>query len=149
MTKKELIERIFFVIDDAKTAVLAVTDTNGAPHMRWMSPVLLPSRPEILYAVTSPDLSTAKQTGKHPDVEWMLQTRALNEVILLRGKINMIDNPSLKAEVVQAIGKRLHLFWKLEKNKTDFIVLETIIDEGVYYLPMKGKKEIVPFRQEN
>ena len=146
MTKKELIDRIVFILEDAKTAVLATTDTSGPPCMRWMSPVLFPSRPGVLYAVTSPNLAKARQIEKHPDVEWMLQTRSLNEVILLHGKINMIDNPSLKAEVMQAIGNRLHIFWKIEKESADFIVLETIIDEGIYFLPMEGRKEIVSFR---
>ena len=146
MTKKELIERVLFTLEDSKTGVLATTDADGHPRMRWMTPLIIPLCPNALYAVTSPNFAKTLQLEKHPDVEWMLQTRSLSEVIYLRGKINMIDNPSLKAEIIEVIGKRLHNFWKIENKKTDFIILETIIDEGIYFLPMKGKKEIVSFR---
>ena len=146
MTKKELIDRITFTLEDAKTGVLATTDMKGHPRMRWMSPLIFPSNHNVLYAVTSPHFAKTLQLEKHPDVEWMLQTRSLNEVIYLHGKINLIDNPSLKAKIIEAIGKRLHIFWKIENNETDFIILETIIDEGIYFLPMEGKKETVSFR---
>ncbi len=145
MTKKELIDRVGFILDETKTAVLATTSENGVPHMRWMSPGLLPSHPGILYAVTSPHLVKAIELEKCPEVEWMFQTRSLNEVIILHGKINLIDNPSLKAEVIEAIGKRLHRFWKTDEEETDFIVLETVICEGIHYFPMKGMKEILSF----
>ena len=34
-------------------------------------------------------------------------------------------------------------FWKLKGDERDLVVLETIIDEAVYYKPMKGVKEVV------
>ena len=33
-------------------------------------------------------------------VEWMIQTRALDQVINVSGGINILDNPSLKAQAV-------------------------------------------------
>ena len=34
-------------------------------------------------------------------------------------------------------------FWKLKGEESDLIVLETIIEEAIYYRPMKGIKELV------
>jgi pyridoxamine 5'-phosphate oxidase len=88
------------------------------------------------------------QLDANNQVEWMLQTRALDQIINIRGGINVLDNPSLKAQVMEVIGKKLTVFWKVNKDKTDFVILETVIDEACWSAPVKGLKEVVTFRQE-
>ena len=75
----------------------------------------------------------------------MIQTPALDTVINLRGRINSIDNPSLKTEVLESIGKKLTAFWKLNEKQENLLVLETIIEEGMFFKPMRCVKSRVRF----
>jgi hypothetical protein len=59
--------------------------------------------------------------------------------------VNVVDNPSLKSEVLESIGKRLEVFWRVNR-KTEFLVLETVITEATFFRPLERKKEIVPVR---
>ena len=148
MNNQEMMNKIETVLEDAKAGVLATVDAEGKPHARWMTPVVLAQWPETVFAVTSPDFPKILQLDANNKVEWLIQTRALDQIINVRGGINVLDNPSLKAQVMEAIGKKLTVFWKVNKDKTDFVILETVIDEASWYAPMKGLREIVKFRQE-
>ena len=145
MDQREIMYKVEQLLEDSKTGVLATIEKDGTPRMRWMTPIILKGRPDVLFAVTSPDFGKVLQLVMHPDVEWMIQTRSLNEVVNLRGKINVLDNPAIKSEVMEHLAKRLTVFWKVNTEKTDFIVLETIIKEATYFQPMKGHKETVQF----
>lgn len=145
MEQHELMYTVEQLLEDSKTGVLATIDKDGNPRMRWMTPIILKGRPGALFAVTSPDFEKIVQLATRPEVEWMIQTRTLTQVVNLRGKINVLDNPSIKAEVMEHLAKKLTVFWKVNTEKTDFIVLETVIQEATYFQPMKGQKEIVRF----
>jgi pyridoxamine 5'-phosphate oxidase len=145
MDQHEIMYKVEQLLEDSKTGVLATIATDGKPRMRWMTPTILKGRPGVLFAVTSPDFTKIVQLESHPDVEWMIQTRSLNQVVNLRGKINVIDNPSLKSEVMEHLARKLTVFWKVNTEKTDFIVLETVLSEATYFQPMKGTKEHVRF----
>ncbi len=41
MTKNEIMTEFDIILEEAKTAVLATTDSDGLPHMRWMTPCVL------------------------------------------------------------------------------------------------------------
>jgi pyridoxamine 5'-phosphate oxidase len=145
---QEMMGKIEAVLEDAKAGILTTVDEKGRPHARWMTPVLLAPWPETIFAVTSPDFPKILQLGSNNKIEWMIQTKSLDQIINVRGGINVLDNPSLKAQVMEAIGKKLTVFWKINQNNTDFVILETVIDEAVWYAPMKGRREIVSFQQE-
>lgn len=147
MNQKELFSKVQQLLDDAKTAVLSTVDTDGGPHMRWMTPGILRSRPGVIFAVTSPSFAKVAQLTNNPEVEWMFQNRSLTEVVNLRGRINVLDNPSLKTEVIQAVGRRLTVFWRAAQENTDFLVLETVPISAQYMMPMRGVKEIVTFEE--
>jgi hypothetical protein len=55
----------------------------------------------------------------------------------------VVDNPSLLSEVLESLGPFMRSFWKLKGEERDLVVLETIIEEAIYYKPMKGLKEVV------
>ncbi|MBN1412694.1 MAG: pyridoxamine 5'-phosphate oxidase family protein [Spirochaetales bacterium] len=145
MTAKEILTKIEDLIGRAKSAVFATISDKGEPHMRWMSPVLLPEREGVIYAVSSGNFGKVSDVNKNPAAAWMFQTATLNEVVNVSVHVHVVDNPSIKKEVMEKMGRRLHVFWKLKGNDTDFIVLETIIKEAVYFDPMKGKKTFVSF----
>lgn len=148
MTIQEMMRKVEAVLEDSKAGILATVDADGHPHARWMTPVVLPQWPDSIFAVTSPQFPKVIQLDANRHVEWMIQTRSLDQVINVRGDMNVLDNPSLKAQVMEAIGRKLTVFWNINKENTDFVILETVIDEACWSAPMKGRKEVVDFRRK-
>jgi pyridoxamine 5'-phosphate oxidase len=145
MTKRDIMAEIGKILDDAKTGLLATVDSEGKPHMRWLTPAVLRGRVGALYNVTAPNSMKLEQLRKNPYVQWMIQSRALDRIITVNGKINIVENPSIRTEVLEAVGDRLRVFWKIHESEWEICVLETIIEKATYYLPMKNLKETVEF----
>jgi general stress protein 26 len=140
-----MLDAIERLLEKSGIAVLATVDGEGRPHMRWMTPAVVRGRTGFLYAVTSPEFRKVVQTSGNPNVEWMIQTRALDEVVTVRGEMQVVDNPAAKAEVLEAIGGRLGVFWKLNPDESKLVVLETQIGEAVHFRPTKGERTAVSF----
>ena len=147
MTQAELLQKVDEILEDAKAGVLTTVDEDGRPHVRWMTPTMLRGRQGALFAVTSPRSAKAAQLEKNPCVEWMIQSRSLNEVVNVRGRVNIVDNPALKKEVIEAVGNRLTVFWKVNPGQMEFVVLETIIEEATFFSPMRPEYVKVEFGQ--
>ncbi len=145
MDYDQFLLKVSQLLDEVKVGVLTSLDSEGNPHVRWLTAGFLPDRPGILYTVSSPDFEWVKNLDKFPNIEWMIQNKALTEVFRIQGKIQVIDNPSLKAEVLQTIGKNVSVFWKVNFQEANFVILETIIEKGYYFLPMQGKRIYVEF----
>jgi general stress protein 26 len=145
MNQSEMLHKLEQILSDVQLGVLATIDPQGAPHLRWMTVLTLRGRPKVLFAVTAPDFTKLSHLAAHPEVEWMLQTRMVDQVINLRGKINVLDNPAIKSEVIEQFAKCATAFWHVNLARTDFVVLETIITEATYFLPMQGVKDVVSF----
>jgi general stress protein 26 len=145
MTRKEIISKIDELLDNSNCAVLSTVSSDKKPCLRWMCPTIFPEIDQMIYAITSPDFHKIDDLKKDPFASWMFQTKELNEIINVSGKINIIDNPSLKSMVIEKICGKLHAFWKLKKESSDYIVLETIIENAVYFNTMKGEKEFIDF----
>ncbi len=145
MDRKSFIALLASIIEDAGTAVLSTIDESGRPHMRWMTPSLLRDRPGAIYAVTSPEFRKTTHLKDNPLVQWMFQTRALHRIATVGGVVNIVDNSAMKAEVLEAIGRRLAVFWRVNTDATKLIVLETIMQHGLYVEPLKNVREIVSF----
>ena len=148
MTTKETLGALDAIIDEAQVGILATTDPDGRPAMRWMTPTTVRGRPGYLYAVTSPQFRKVRHLASHPEVEWMFQTPELNRIVTVSGRMGVIDNPQLKSEVLESIGRRLEVFWRVNE-KTDFIVLETSIDRISVFRPMKHSRDTVPIGEED
>lgn len=145
MTQEEIMTEIDVIIDESKTAILASTTREGLPRMRWMTPTLLKDRKKSIFAVTSPSFAKVNEVNGKPDVEWMFQTANLSTIITVQGIATVIENASLKAEILEAIGRRLTAFWKLNEDSRNLIVIETVINRATYFLPMKGLKRTIAF----
>ncbi len=145
MTKDKLIAELESLLEEAQTAVLASRDSRGYPHMRWMTPAFLGGSKDALFTLTSSAFAKVIQISENPEVEWMFQNPALTRVINLRGRANVIDNPSIRAEMLETLLPRLRAFWKIPQDERDLVVLETVLEEAIYYLPMQGTKELVRF----
>lgn len=146
MDKHEMVTLIASVLDEARAGVLATVDSQCAPHMRWMTPGLLKERPDTLFMVTASQFAKIDQIHTHPYAEMIIQTAVLDRVFNIRGTIQIIDNPSLRTEVLESVGQRLNAFWKANKSEAEMVVLEMLVEEVTYYLPMKGTKLTVSFK---
>ena len=145
MDSREVMKKVGAIIEAHGTGLLATVDEEGDPHVRWLTPTLLPDSPGAIYAITAPKFAKVLQVRAHRRVEWMFQTPTLHEVISVRGTINVVETPSLRAEVLEVLGPRLHTFWKLAHDARDLVVLETIVEEATHFLPMDGRKAVVRF----
>jgi general stress protein 26 len=146
MDKAEMMSKIEQLLDVSKCAVLATISEDNKPRLRWMTPTILQGEKHTLYAVTSSGFQKVKHMIHNENVSWMIQNKELNEIVTLYGKMNIIDNPSLKTRIMEKIGHRLHVFWSLNQDSIEFIVLETVIEEAVYFRPLKSLKETVKFK---
>lgn len=147
MNKQEVMQQIETLLDESKAAVLATVSADGKPHMRWMTPFVLSRWPNVVFAITSPTFPKILDLGEGNQVEWLVQSKSLDRIINIRGAINVQENPSLKAQIMEALGHRFAMFWKVNDGSTDFVVLETVVDEVSLFTPMKGVREHVDFRQ--
>lgn len=93
MNKLEMMRKIGSVLDESKTGILTTIDAEGKPHARWMTPVLLDQWPDAVFAVTSPEFPKIAQLNKNPQVEWMIQTRSLDQIINVRGGSTCLTIP--------------------------------------------------------
>lgn len=144
MESYEFMEKLETVLDIAKVGILATVDQEGRPQMRWFTPAVLRGRPDAIFAVTSLHFDWVKSLAYPAKVEWMIQPPSLQEIFRLQGTMRLLDNPALKSEILEAIGSRLTVFWKVNADM-EFAALETVIEEASYFLPMKGKKTVVTF----
>jgi uncharacterized pyridoxamine 5'-phosphate oxidase family protein len=145
MDRHAMMAKVVELLDNSNVGILATAELEGQPSVRWMVPAVLKGRANALFCLTSPKMGQFIAEKCHPHVTWMIQTINLDRVLTLHGKINVIDNPSLKMEVLSIIGNRIHNFWKLDNAPDDFVVLETVLENGSYYVPLKGSTEKVTF----
>ena len=148
MEKSEIIALAGKLLSDSKTAVLSTIKKNGHPAMRWMTPVFLDNFNGYIFAVTSYGFDKAGDIEVNDKVQWMFQDKTLNTVINFYGRVNIVDNLSLKTEVLEAAGRHLGTFWTLNEDPSSLIVLETEILSATVFYPSKGKKYSVAFGKE-
>jgi len=145
MTQHEFMNQLSELLDETTTGVLSTVDAAGLPHIRWMTPAVLKDRQTALFAVTCPSFSKTVHIKDNPNVEWMFQSPKLDTILKVTGKVNLLDNPSLKNEVLEALAPRLELFWKVNCSSSEMLVLETVIEEAVFFRPSESLREVIKF----
>ncbi|SIP97126.1 pyridoxamine 5'-phosphate oxidase [Alkalispirochaeta americana] len=140
MKSRVLLDALERVLDSSGRAVMATVDEQGIPRLRWMVAGMLRGAPGYVYAVTSPGFRKVKDLEKNPGVSWMFQDEALDEIVHLRGEARVVDNPSLKADVLEAIGKDLANFWRANAMESDLVVIETVPDEIEVFSASRGDR---------
>jgi general stress protein 26 len=118
MDAREIMDRVRAILDAHGVGILATVGKDGKPHVRWLTPVVFSGRQGIIYALTFQSFSKVAQVKANPSAEWMFQTPLLDEVVTARGKVNVVDNPSLRSETLEAIGPRMRSLWKLSGDTT-------------------------------
>lgn len=144
MNQQQLMSRVDELLAETKTGVLS-TCAEQVPSMRWMTPGIVKGRPDSLFCVTSSTSFKAMHIQNPSNAAWMIQNKALTEVINLDGAIYIVDDPGLKNEVLETIGRDLLVCWKINNNPSELVVLETIILRGSLFRPMDNVREQVEF----
>ncbi len=139
MNITEPIEELRNLLDTAKIGFLTTIGTDGYPHGRWMTPTMLPGEHRFLYCVSMAGSRKAAEIQADQKVFWSLQTSALGKVVAVLGSAVVLDNPQLKARVLEAIGPNLVNFWRLNPEAKHLIVIETAIERVSLYRPAEGK----------
>jgi general stress protein 26 len=145
MNKCDFLKAADVLLSEVRTAVLATVSSDNEPRMRWMSPVFLKGHDDCLYCVTSPSFNKTGDLKSNKTVQWMIQSKTLDRIITLNGKIDIVENISLRAEVIEKLGTALTPFWTVNENTSDIVVLETEVSSGVIFYPSKGRKEYASF----
>lgn len=140
MNAKEALSVLERVLESSKIAVMGTVAADGAPRLRWMTPAMVRGREGFLYAVTSPEFDKSDELQKNPKVDWMLQTKSLDRIVNVRGTISVIDNPTVAADVLEAIGRNLATFWRVNPDESKLVILETAIEEICTFHPINGDR---------
>lgn len=148
MTKNKIMEIVQDCIESSRAAVLATVDQSGHPDLRWVTPGCLRDRSNVVYIVSESHFSKVKQLSDNPVASMLFQTIALDKIVTIYGKVNIVTVPSVLAETLECLGKHLHAFWNLKEGKRDLVVLEFVIDQARYYHPLQGIHETVSFGPE-
>lgn len=144
MSINRLMNLIDSIIDDAKTAVLATVDEEDIPQLRWVTPGTIPDRPGALYIITALHFAKVQEARGNSNASMLLQTRTLDRVLNLRGKLSVLENPSIRSETLERVAPRLHAFWKVDTPDRELVVLEFSVTYAALYLPQTGSREIIP-----
>ncbi len=139
MELNALLDAVERILDSSHAAVLSTVDADGRPFSRWMTPATLRGQAGALYTVTAPSFRKVEHIREHDRVSWLIQSKALDEIVEVHGKATVIDNPTLKSDVLEAIGPHMAAFWKINPNETELVVIETMIEQIDYYRPLKGE----------
>lgn len=141
MTPTELLAEVDRILDESKTALLATVDPDGRPQLRWMTPRRLRDRPGHLYTVTEIGAAKVAELRRDPRVTWLVQRPALTEVITLRGRATVLDEPTLLREFLEAAGKELFMIWHLHRSheRPQFVVIETALEEASRFQASSGE----------
>ena len=145
MTAHEFMEKFRLMLEDTQSGILATTDPEGYPNLRYMTPTLVPGKDGLLYAVTAQHFPKVTDIAKNSRVSWLFTSARTREVYSLRGLIRLIDNPRFKSEILEQLGKGLETFWKLNEDPSLLVCLETVLESAEYFNPKTAEKSQVSF----
>jgi general stress protein 26 len=146
METRQVLDIVEVLLDETNVAVMATTDPEGCPCVRWMTPTIIRDRPGTIFALTASGWDKVCDIRNHPMVEWMFQNRGLTKVVNIRGKINVLDNPQIKNEVIEKVGHKLTSFWTLNMEPDNLVVLETVIEQAEVLESTSAHKTLVKFK---
>lgn len=133
-----VVAKIQELLDEVHVGIMASIDDAGIPCMRWMTPVFVSRLPGALYAVTSRESRKARQIEANPKVTWIFQSKSLDRVATISGRARLVKDPSLSAEVLEAIGPRLEVLWTYMGDPKKLMIMETVIDSVSWMKPLQA-----------
>ena len=125
------------LLDSVRVGVLCTLSEDGYPHSRWMTAATLPRVQDCVYCVTTAGSPKVKELELCDKVQWSFQSPTLREIVHLRGRAAVLNNPGLKAEVLEALGSNLAIFWRINPDPAKLVVVETVIEKAKLFRPME------------
>ncbi|MCX7656337.1 MAG: pyridoxamine 5'-phosphate oxidase family protein [Treponemataceae bacterium] len=138
----EAIIRLRRLVEASHVGLFTTIGPRGYPRSRWMTPVVFPERPQLLYALTDPRSKKIEDLSAHKQVEWTFQSTVLNEVISLYGNATVIADSSLREQIVTEIGNYLPVFWRSFSSEHihNVVIIETEIEGIACFYPFKNER---------
>lgn len=125
------------LLDAVRVGILTTISEDGYPHSRWMTGATLPRVHDCVYCVTTAGSPKVKELELCDKVQWSFQTPTLREIVHLHGRAAVLNNPGLKAEVLEALGSNLAIFWRINPDPAKLVVIETVIERAKLFRPME------------
>ena len=125
------------LLDAVRVGILGTLSEDGYPHSRWMTAATLPRVHDCVYCVTTAGSPKVKELESCDRVQWSFQSPTLREIVYLRGRAAVVNNPGLKAEVLEALGPNLTNFWRVNPDPAKLVVIETVIEKARLFRPME------------
>jgi general stress protein 26 len=147
MKDREPLKAFRALLDSVRVGLLCTVGTDGAPHVRWMTAATLPGEHRFLYCVTGSGSVKVADLEKNDRVQWSFQSASLDEVVSLEGRALVLDNPELKAQVLEQLGSDLQAFWRVQPDPKRLVVIETEIINARLYRPMENISVLEEARQ--
>ncbi len=121
--------------EERSQAVLTTVDPDRRPHACWMA-VILDAAFDTLFAITSPDSRKVNNILQNPQVEWMLTSADLRELVYARGDVEIVLEPSQVFECwTQLPANSRPYFLRVHREGMAFMLLKTAIREFEYCVP--------------
>lgn len=140
MREMEPIAALSSLLENSKVGMLATSGPEGQPHLRWVTAAMLKGEHRYLYCVTMSGTRKARDIGDNDRVAWSFQTPSLDTIVGVSGRARILDLPELKAQVLEALGRDLTTFWRINTNPKNLVVIESTIDDIRLYRPMESPK---------
>jgi len=138
MKDESVLGKVKDLLNEAGVGIFITISEKGQPCSRWMTPVFLPRLPGALYAVTSKEYRKVRQLEANPNVSWIFQSTSLDKIATLTGTAEIVKDPGLAAEVLEAIGPHLEVFWTYMGDPKKLVVIETLIESASWFKPLGG-----------
>ncbi|MFH2115295.1 MAG: pyridoxamine 5'-phosphate oxidase family protein [Spirochaetota bacterium] len=135
MKERIPLEALRSLVGDVHIGLLVTRGRDSYPDSRWMTVTLLEREHRCLYTVSTAGTRKIKDIEADARVAWSFQTPSLDRIVSVRGKAGVLDNPRLKAEVLENLGGRLENFWKINPDPGKLVVIETYAESITLYLP--------------
>jgi len=145
MDQHQMLTKIESLVEQSKVGLLATTDPQGKPRVRWMTPAIIPNRGPSIYAFSAANAMKIRDIEHQSEVKWLVQTHDLTQVVSARGDTYILDNPALKTEILEILIPHTTRLWTIDLSSTECVILETVIREATYYRPQENFEETVTF----
>lgn len=137
MKEHDPLQALRALLDNYRVGVLCTLSEAGYPHCRWMTVAALPRVHDCVYCVSTAGSPKVREIEACNRVQWTFQTPNLDEIVSVSGQAEVLHNPGLKAEVLEALGPNLSNFWKVNPDPAKLVVIETVIEKVKLFRPME------------
>ena len=137
MKEQDPLRALRALLDSVRVGVMCTIGENGDPRCRWMTAATLPRVQDCFYCVTGTGSGKVKEIQKTGRVHWTFQTPALDEIISVCGRAEVLEHPAMKAEVLEALGPNLMTFWRVNPDPAKLVVIETTVEKAQLFRPME------------